>query len=190
MRVERSALLHHDDGAGDDAGGLALAVEMDDMHGLVEGPVLGQAQDGAAGHERRVQGDDGVGGRARLAQHFLQPGRGLAKCVGERDDLGARRRKARKVGQSGHKRALGDDQPIGGNGGEAIANAARDVGLAQGAGFGLSERIGFGQERAEVGIFPGLHAAMGQAQHAVGLDRLAAQLAPPICRRGAWSRPR
>ena len=41
---------------------------------------------------------------------------------------------------------------------------------------GLQQRIDVGQPGAKVGIFPGLDAAMRQAEPAVGLDGLAPQL--------------
>ncbi len=89
------------------------------MHRLIEGAALGEAQDDAAGHQRRVQGDDGIGRSAGLPQHLLEPRCGLLQSVGERDDFDVGRLQAREVGKIGAKLPVDEDQPIGGKRGDA-----------------------------------------------------------------------
>ncbi len=70
--------------------------------------------------------------------------------------------------------ALDHHQAIGGKRRDLAAERAGKLGVAHRHAFGLHQRIDVGQPGAEVGIFPGLDAAMRQAEAAIGLDRLGA----------------
>ena len=85
------------------------------------------------------------------------------------------RLEVRDIGQVRPEIAFDDHQAIGREAGELAAKGAGEVGLAHRDAFGLQQRIDVGQPGAQVGIFPGLDAAMRQAEPAVGLDGLAPQ---------------
>ena len=170
----RAARLGDHDVPRDGRGRLALAVELDEMDRLVEEDAGADAEGGATGHQSGVERNDSIVlARIDLSESGLEPGRRVLERLAERDHLDAGRLQARDVGEVCPEIAFDHDQAIGREAGDLAAKRAGKVGLAHGDAFGLQQRIDVGQPGAQVGIFPGLDAAMRQAEPAIGLDGLA-----------------
>ncbi len=93
----RAAGLGDHDVPGDGRGRLALAVELDEMDGLVEGHAGADAQGGAAGHQSGVEREHRIVlARIDLSESGLEPGRRLLQRVAERQHLDAGRLQARR----------------------------------------------------------------------------------------------
>ena len=104
----------------------------------------------------------------------LEPRRGFSSAWASDTTSTPGSLEARDVGEIGPKLALDHDQAIGGKLGDARAERFLDVGGIYRQRGGADRRIDFGQQRAEVGVFPGLDAAMRQPEPAISLDRLVA----------------
>ena len=173
---ERTFRLGDHDDPGEDRGRLAGPVELDHVDRLVEREALADAQGSAPGHQGSVQRDHGiVVTRVHGAKCLLEPRRRLLERLGERHDLDPGSLEPRDVGKIGPKLALDHDQAIGGKLCDARAERFLDVGGIDRQRGGADRRIDFGQQRAEVGIFPGFDAAMRQPKSGISLDRLVPQ---------------
>ena len=172
-----AAGLGNDDVTGEGRGGIARAVDRDEVYRLVEDDALAHAQGDAARHQRGVEGKHGVVvARIDVSKRLLQPGLRLLERQRERDRLDAGSFQAGEVRKIGPEIALDDDETIGGKARDFRAERLAELGIAGGRAVGLAERIDVGEPRAEVGIFPGLDAAMGQADAAVSPDRRRPQI--------------
>ena len=158
------------------------------MDRLVEGHFGADADGGATGHQGGVKRDHGIVlARIDLGESRLEPGRRVLERLAEREHLDAGRLEVRDVGQVGPEIAFDHHQAIGRERGELAAKGAGEVGFAHRDAFGLQQRIDVGQPGAKVGIFPGLDAAMRQAEPAVGLDGLGAATPTRMDRRAPGS---
>ena len=110
----RAAGLGDHDVAGDDRGRLAVAVELDEMDGLIEGHIGADTQGGAARHQSGVEREHRiVVARSDLSERGFEPGRRLLQSVAERQDLDALGLQSGDIRQIGAQIALDHHQAIG-----------------------------------------------------------------------------
>ena len=171
-----SPLLGDDDVAGHHGCGLAGSVEMDEVDRLVERHALRNAERDAAGHQRHVEREHGVVlARVHLAQGLLQPLRRHLQDMGERRHVGARLAKCGHVRQIDAQLAFDEHKAIGGECGNRLAERRLKGSIVDGGAERRDQRVDLVEARAQIGIFPGLDAAMGQPETAIGLDGLLPQ---------------
>ena len=119
------------------------------------------ADHGAVAHQRGVERDGDVACRRQLAEMRVEHRIAAGKRVGERTDRQGPRSRSGEIGQFRHERAVDEDEP-------ARLDIAEQ--LAGRLGARLRGRIGRGRQRlclahqrAQIGVFPFLDAAMRQA---------------------------
>jgi hypothetical protein len=173
---QRAAGLGKHEGAGEDRGRIASAVEVNEMDRLVKDDALADAQCHPARHQRCIEGNDAVvlAGIYR-AKRLLEPGGRLLERLGERDDLDAGRLEPGEVRKIGPELAFDHEETKRRKGGQCPPERAFDVAGVEREARGADQRVHVAEKRAEVGIFPRLDAAMRQAELGVVFDRVLTQ---------------
>ena len=177
---ERRALLEQDDVAGDHAYGFGPGIEIDEVDRLVEGHALAGAERDATAHQREVERQHRI---AVLgvdpAEVGLKPARRVLERLRQRHDLDAGCFQPGKIGEIGAKLALDHDQAIGIKLGDGVAKRLVQIFIADGNSGRACKRQGLGELGAEIGIFPGLDAAVRQPERGIGVDRSPAKVGGP-----------
>ena len=186
------ALFHHHQRAHEGRGRLGRGDE-EQMDRPLDGRAGGDADHRAVAHQRGIERDRGIACRRELAEMGSERRIAIGQRVGERADRKPRLQ-AGNVGQFGHESAIDKHQPARFDVGE---QGAGRLGPRLGGGIGRrGERLGVAHQRAQVGVFPLLDAAMRQAglgehverRRALRRDRAIAGQPPARLRKGLRQR--
>ncbi len=153
------ALLHHHQRAHEGRGRLCRGDE-EQMNRPLDGRAGGDADHGAVAHQRGIERDRDVACRRELAEMGSERRIAVGQRVGERADRKPRLQGG-NVGQFGDESAVDKHQPARFDVAEQGAGRLRP---RLGGGIGRRcERLCVAHQRAQIGVFPVLDAAMRQA---------------------------